>query len=408
MISDGKKKTKSSKGGRLTGWSALEGALSEPFWTTRGLAAICPWCGSASDQGKMRFLITVDRNASDMPIFKGFLCLVCNESGGGRYGITKLMKQLGLSYSLGDLEEFSGSGRKNFSYSENLIVSDGDKPSAVEVIEWPPDWAEATVATENAARRYLANRNIEIAPKLLDSGFLIVTDVIPSTKGSGEQAPFPGIVAPMERAPGEVVGWIARRISLKDYAPTQESEKLGLPDKMSADGSEWRKHALFGLSVINPDKPVSIVEGMMTSLATPNSVALSGKAFFPDQARILDSIGVEVILEALDPDAPLKTRVALRESIKLAAPSLKVFGIDWTRYGIEPPVDAADLGRQIMSDIINDTLRIVSSAGAVPDVKERLERYMRQQNEPRQKSGQKSSQGDGRSGFMRKSFREEK
>lgn len=307
-------------------WQEALGKLTDSYKTSKGWAASCPFCLCESRPGNDKFLIAFDSNN-----FKWFHCFVCRESGSGIFGEKKIAKALGVKLDMSQvgLSESEWSPWKEKS-SQSPAFSD----------VWPPP--DLSLCSSSNAKKFLREkRGIQEVERLWEDYELLAA----SSVSPGENRPYESIVFPAVNKEGKVIGWEAR--SIKDGVS---------PKSRAMKGGGWKEISLFGHRELDPRKPVTIVEGCLDALSTPNAVSCFGKNITDEHFEIIKAKGVKTVIIALDPDAgSLVSSYIFRGSMLMPGVDLKP--IVWPAQCIEENLDPNDLGIDVMTEIIVKTLK---------------------------------------------------
>ncbi|RYZ91994.1 MAG: hypothetical protein EOP06_05590 [Proteobacteria bacterium] len=336
-------------------WRGMYQAMQAPFWTHKGIAATCPFCHAEAERGKMRFVVMFENGTT----FKSFNCLVCNEFGGGQNGIIKLAKVLGMHLTFAEISAMSGQGafeNKQGQYGSEVDLGHHNPLATAEIapsIEWPPPWYVFDRPTYALGYDYMISRGIPNPLEVLKKHQLLFSPHVENTKAYGtEIMTFPSLVAPWARTDGEVYGWSARHLGDEGFQ--------GLPKAIAKGGKQWLEKSLFGIREVNTDYPVTITEGLFSSLSTPNSVALGGKAMSREQAKEIARLGAAVYVLALDPGVKESTVMGTVMALKLLMPSSKVLVVPWASFGGRIDRDPNNRGIKEMTHIISETVRLAA------------------------------------------------
>jgi hypothetical protein len=295
----------------------------------------CPFCGADSGRGKEKFVLFLD----DDGLYTGHNCFVCQDKGSGVFGLKRIFDTLGKPMSVMDLDEMTAQGR-----------SSRARPAETEssgVVEWPPPWIETDDLMTDEAVAYLEGRGI-MSPRLLLKKYGVVASRVVLTS-RGSVMPYKSVIWPMHAADGSVIGWSSRAIE----------DSLGdLPKSITMPGSGWKEQAVFGSPFVDPRLPITVVEGFVSALATPNSVATCGKAIGAGQISLIAGLGSRDIILALDPDVKTADVQKVETSFIMAAPEAEVHVVPWSAidgsgkdYG-KAGGDPADRGVRVMASII--------------------------------------------------------
>jgi hypothetical protein len=326
------------------------------FATNKGVSARCPFCMTESSRGREKFLIFIN----DDGLYSGHHCFVCRESGGGLFGLRRVLEMLGKKISLLELEELAVD-------TSRRLASATVTAATADAVAWPPPWIVQDDDVTRQAVSYLKTRGILNPGPLLERYDCVASRVVMTSRG--QPMDYPCIVWPMTDARGVVIGWSSRSIG---------EPREGLPKSMGMPGGLWKKNSVFGLSKLDTRLPITIVEGFVSALATPNAVATCGKAVSAEQVAIIASSGASHIILALDPDVPSAAVRALETAFILAAPDAAIHLVPWSLIdarpegdqvqalppataepsGYGPPGgDPADRGAHVMATIIKKLVR---------------------------------------------------
>jgi hypothetical protein len=300
----------------------------------------CPFCQTESSRGREKFLIFMD----DDRHYRGHHCFVCRSSGSGAFGLKKILDFLGQRLPLYEIESLCA-----------FAVETRRAP--VEAIEtntltWPPDWIKNDPKIQDEAVAYLEERGIIEPRQLLEQYQCVVSRVVLTKRHTIMD--YPCIIWPMHDQSGHVIGWSSRAIG---------EPREGLPKSMGMADPSWKTRSLFGQPQVDVRLPVTVVEGFVSSLATPNSVATCGKAISDQQLKMIAGIGAKTIILALDPDVKAGDVRTLYNSLSLLAADADVLMVPWEKidrasddYGPKGG-DPADRGASVMAKIIRKLAR---------------------------------------------------
>lgn len=331
-------------------WEGLAENLKNATWTHKGLSGDCPFCGAAFEPQKMRFLIFFQDNGG----FKSYNCFICQERGSGLGGLSRLNRQVGAGLSFLELAAMVGPGG---GASGGLTADDLRAPEAGNdrvgerdegaPIDWPPPWVRDSDEVFLAGIEYMEGRGILDAARVVDRFGLLFSEVVEVTiRDEALVRPFPCVVAPMAGRGGEVYGWTTRRLGEPEPG---ESKAIAMA------GRGWRNRSLFGIREVDPSRPVAIVEGVFSALATPNSVAIGGKDISTQQLDELAATGAPLFVFALDPFVPKVKFANAMYRLRQKLPGSSVISVEWERFGGDVSADPADRGMAQMREIIAKT-----------------------------------------------------
>jgi len=329
-------------------WKEIARSLRRSFWMHKGLSGECPFCHAQSEPGKERFLIRFSSNGS----FLGYNCFICTKWGKGSRGIKDLVTNLGLKISFFDINSMAsnddslGGHNKTKSIENNLDDEDDLSP-----IYWPPPWINETDDIFLEGFNYLEKRGILNIANKIDMYGLKFSTVIDQKNSGSNLRKYPCILAPFAKATdNEVWGWTSRR--LNDVGrPSNE------PKSIAKSGRGWKSTSMFGVRELDINKPIVIVEGLFSSLSTPNSVAIGGKQISEAQLNELASLESGLYIFALDPDVKPSVYANSIYQLRQKVPGTKVLNVNWEYYGGVERGDPNDRGEEEMKKIIVDTMK---------------------------------------------------
>lgn len=312
------------------------------FATNKGMSTRCPFCMTESSKGREKFLIFIN----DDGLYTGHHCFVCRDSGSGVFGLGRMLEMMGKKMSIIDLDDLCANGDKR---PRSLAPSD----VVTSLSEWPPLWAKSDPEITALAVSYLTGRGVMNPERLLLKYNCIASHVVMTSRGTTMD--YPCVIWPMEDQDRAVVGWASRAIG---------EPRDGMPKSMGMTGAGWKEASVFGLSMIDSRLPVTVVEGFVSALATPNSVATCGKAVSSKQVELIAGLEAPFIILALDPDVKAKDVQKLETSFIMASPGSDIHVIDWAQIDLVPdevygPVngDPADRGAAVMAKIIKKIIK---------------------------------------------------
>lgn len=322
-------------------WDSVFSHLSGAFWSHKGMSGQCPFCFVESTPQKMKFLIRFVDNE-----FKGYSCFVCPEGRGSGYkGILKLARQINVDINSLEAGSMSGESGSRF-YKGNDI--DEDEDSEIKTILWPDVWIEDSEEVVKKGVAYLESRGILNVLQSIEKYDLQFSEVVlVNVKGEAMLKDYHCLLAPMAGEDG-IIGWAARRLG--------ESDDPNEPKSIAYSGKGWKTESLFGIREIDPRKPVTIVEGIMDWLSTPNSVAIGGKDLSSGQIALLAETGASVFIFALDPTVDKKNFSTMMYRLHMEAPGCKVLNVKWEQFGLPLDRDPNDRGWAEMEKIIRKTV----------------------------------------------------
>lgn len=368
-----------------TVYDILMSTLSGAFENSKGIGADCPFCGAESSSGKIRFLVFADPGDGNV---SGYNCYVCNKRG-DKLALRRLYQTLGLN--IFKMEVLNGGSTSGFKYKpqnekdeETGFFGNKKKISkANEEIQWPPHWATADEEHFSKAVSFMEKRGVQNPASQIEKYNLVITLEI--DRGSGADGHsflefYPSVVCPAVDIDGNIVGWSARRIDGLDELAVKHGVKkdedhiyYSQAKSVGMGGSSWKQSALFGISEVNPNYPVTIVEGFYDALATPNSVALLGKRLTPQHAKIVADLQAEYILLGLDPTVSSKELAGAISLLQLSAPKSKILKLNYGEKkdeALDPEAkdwnerDPGDRGQKEMSLLIRQTVTAALKAKA--------------------------------------------
>ena len=301
-------------------WDFVFDNLPGAFWSSKGLSGTCPHCNSESTANKQVFLVRFEDGQ-----FNGFSCFKCPFFGGRHGGVQKLLRQMGLPYDtvkVGDMTQVA-----ELSYRGSV-----DDIETVEEIAWPPPWVVETDAIRERGLAYLRDKRGIIKPGSTEDVVaryeLVFSEVVEVViKKERYVRPYPCVVFPMAGEGGRIIGWTTRRLGDNPENPSE-------PKSIAMTGSGWKKESLLGLREVDPKKPISVVEGPLSMLSTPNSVGLGGKVMSSGQIGLLADTMARVYIFSLDPEVTERTYTPSMRRLQMDAPGSRVYAVNWEKVSL--------------------------------------------------------------------------